>query len=38
VRPWYHGVFAPDLTWKSTIDLLIALRRAGVDLNTVELR
>ena len=38
VRPWYHCVFAPDLTWKSTIRLLIALRRAGVDLNTVELQ
>lgn len=38
VRPWYHGVFAPNMTWRSTIQLLIALRRAGVDLNTVELQ
>jgi hypothetical protein len=36
-RPYYHAVLAPNLTWESTIGLLIALRRAGVDLNTVEI-
>lgn len=33
----YHGVFAPDLEWWSLIRLLTALRRVGVDFNTVEL-
>ena len=37
VHPYFHGVFAPDLTWESTQRLVIALRRAGVDLNTVEI-
>lgn len=37
IRPYYHAVLAPNLTWESTIGLLIALRRAGVDLNTIEI-
>ena len=37
IRPYYHAALGPDLTWESTIGLLIALRRAGVDLNTIEI-
>jgi hypothetical protein len=38
VRPYYHGVFAPDLSWESTIRLVIALRLAGLDFNTLEIQ
>ena len=37
VRPYYHAVLAPNLTWESTIGLLISLRKSGVDLNTIEI-
>lgn len=36
-HPYFHGVFAPDLTWESTLRLVMAMRHAGVDLNTVEI-
>lgn len=38
IHPYYHAVLAPNLTWESTIGLLISLRRAGVDLNTIEIQ
>jgi len=37
IRPYYHAALGQNLTWESTIGLLIALRRAGVDLNTIEI-
>ncbi|MBK8802645.1 MAG: hypothetical protein IPN71_11435 [Fibrobacteres bacterium] len=37
-RPYYHGVFSKDMTWESTQRLIIALRHAGVDFNTLELQ
>ena len=37
VRPYFHAILAPDLTWESTQRLLIALRHVGVDLNTIEI-
>lgn len=37
-RPYYHGVLSKDMTWASTIRLIIALRQAGVDFNTLELQ
>jgi len=36
-NPMYHAVFAPDLEWPSLVRLLSALRRVGVDFNTVEI-
>jgi len=35
-HPYYHGVFDPGLSWASTQRMIIALRHAGVDLNTIE--
>lgn len=35
--PYYHGVFAPDLEWDSLLRLIAALRKVGVDFNTVEI-
>lgn len=35
--PYYHGVFAPDLEWNSLLRLVTALRKVGVDFNTVEI-
>lgn len=37
-RPYYHGVFSKDMTWESTQRMIIALRHAGVDFNTLELQ
>jgi len=37
-RPYFHGVLSRDMTWASTIRLIIALRQAGVDFNTLELQ
>jgi len=34
---YYHGVFEPKLEWPSLVRLLSALRKVGVDFNTVEL-
>lgn len=34
---YYHGVFASDMEWPSLMRLLSALRRVGVDFNTIEL-
>jgi len=36
-NPMYHGVFAPDVEWPSVVRLISALRRVGVDFNTVEI-
>ena len=36
-RAYNHGVFSPDLSWESTIRLIVALRVAGIDFNTVEI-
>lgn len=36
-RAYNHGVLGPDLTWESTIRLIIALRKVGIDFNTVEI-
>lgn len=36
-RVYNHGVLAPDLSWESTLRLVIALRQAGVDFNTLEI-
>lgn len=36
-RAYNHGVLGPDLTWESTIRLIIALRMVGIDFNTVEI-
>lgn len=35
--PLFHGVFAPDLEWDSLLRLLTALRKVGIDFNTVEI-
>ncbi len=36
-RAYNHGVFGPDLSWESTLRLVIALRQVGIDFNTVEI-
>lgn len=36
-RAYFHGVFDPDMSWASTMRLILGLRKAGVDFNTVEL-
>lgn len=36
-RAYFHGVFDPNLSWNSTFRLILGLRKAGVDFNTVEL-
>ena len=36
-KVYNHAVYAPDLSWESTIRLIIGLRQAGVDFNTVEI-
>jgi hypothetical protein len=35
--PNFHGVFGPDLEWDSLLRLLTALRKVGIDFNTVEI-
>lgn len=37
-RAYYHGTFSKDMSWESTQRLIIALRRAGIDFNTLELQ
>lgn len=35
--PLFHGVFGADLEWESLMRLLTALRKVGIDFNTVEI-
>ncbi|MEN9309352.1 MAG: hypothetical protein RL173_3284 [Fibrobacterota bacterium] len=36
-RAYNHGVLGPDLSWESTQRLVVALRAAGIDFNTIEI-
>jgi len=36
-RAYNHGVLGPDLSWESTERLIVALRKAGIDFNTIEI-
>lgn len=36
-RAYFHGVLDPEMSWNSTIRLILGLRKAGIDFNTLEL-